>query len=204
MILDIDGTIWDTTEIAARAWNSAAEKLGVVTQKITAAALKKEFGKTMSAIARDLWPGLSEEDKSRLMAECCAREQKAVRENERDISYPSVIQTIKTLSARVPFYIVSNCHAGYVELTLSKTGLGDFIKDFECYGRTGQGKAANLRALIERNKIKRALYVGDTQGDCDACAEAGVEFAWASYGFGEVSHSDFTLDSFARLEEILR
>ena len=39
---------------------------------------------------------------------------------------------------------------------------------------------------MERNNLKDVVYVGDTQGDADACKEADVPFIFAEYGFGDV------------------
>ena len=45
IILDIDGTLWDSTELVAEAWNQAlAEKTGLK-KHIRASQLKKLFGK---------------------------------------------------------------------------------------------------------------------------------------------------------------
>ena len=49
-----------------------------------------------------------------------------------------------------------------------------------------QGGTMDL--VVERNGLKRPLYIGDTQGDCDAAAKAGVPFLHAAYGFGAIDH----------------
>jgi phosphoglycolate phosphatase len=113
-----------------------------------------------------------------------------------------VVDCVRVLSARIPVFVVSNCQDGYIELTLAKTGLADFVKDYECFGRTGLGKADNLRLLMERNALASPVYVGDTQGDCDACAEAGVPFVWAAYGFGTADSCFAKIDRFPQVEEL--
>ncbi len=205
VILDIDGTIWNTTGIVAVAWNHAVDKSGYAARKVVAQDLQKEFGKTMDVIAADLWPDLTEEQRCMLMSLCCKEEQLALDESTMDICYPGVRETVRELSAGNNFYVVSNCQAGYIELTLEKTGLAPYIKDFECYGRTGKGKAENLLLIKARNQMVAPLYVGDTQGDADACAQAGIPFVWASYGFGQKVSSCFErIDSFAELRRIVQ
>ena len=81
-------------------------------------------------------------------------------------------------------YIVSNCQDGYIEDFISWSGCQDLIEDIEDYGRTGKGKADNIRLLMERNALDCAVYVGDTQGDLDSASAAGIPFIFASYGFG--------------------
>jgi len=202
LILDIDGTIWNTTGIVAVAWNKAVDISGFDAAKVNAQALQQEFGKTMDVIAKDLWPNLDKAKREILMSYCCSEEQIALQENVVDISYPEVIETIKELSASENIYVVSNCQSGYIELTLEKTGLTDYIKDFECFGRTGKGKAENLQLLVTRNQIMHPVYVGDTQGDADACSQAGIPFVWASYGFGSVEKYYERIDRFSDVKKL--
>ena len=84
---------------------------------------------------------------------------------------------------------------------LEKTGLEPYVKDFECFGRTGKGKAENIQMLVQRNQLVAPAYVGDIQGDCDACHQAGVPFIWAAYGFGNVSDYVAKLERFSDLIE---
>ena len=64
-------------------------------------------------------------------------------------------------------------------------GLEELIRDMECFGRTGRPKGDNIRLVIERNHLDRALYVGDTAMDQEAADKAGVPFVHVSYGFGQ-------------------
>ncbi|MBQ4015065.1 MAG: HAD family hydrolase [Treponema sp.] len=204
IILDIDGTLWNTTGVVAKAWNKAIADCGFDAALVNASGLQKEFGKPMNVIADDLWPALSQGQKDLLMKQCCVREQEALKENHEDISYPAVRDTIKALAQKFRLYIVSNCQSGYIELTMEKNKIADYIKDHECYGDTGMGKADNLRLLVRRNGIKAPVYVGDTQGDADACREAGVKFVWAGYGFGSVQEFAAKIDRFDQLLDLFQ
>lgn len=205
IILDIDGTIWNTTGIVAVAWNKAIleTEQNSVKRKLTAEILQKEFGKPMNLIALDLWPELSDFERKVLLEKCCAYEQAALKENQIDICYPDVVETIKNLSASNNFFVVSNCQSGYIELMLEKTGLSPYVKDFECYGRTLKAKAENILLVKARNSLNNPIYVGDTQGDCDSCFQAKIPFVWASYGFGKVDKYFDKIDNFAELERIV-
>lgn len=202
--MDIDGTLWNTTGVVADAWNKAIADCGYDAAQVNAAGLQKEFGKPMNIIADDLWPNLSQEQKKILMKQCCVREQEAIESNTKDITFPAVRDTIKALAKKFNLYIVSNCQAGYIELTMRKNGIEPCVRDHECYGNTGLGKADNLRLLVQRNAIKAPVYVGDTQGDADACREAGVKFVWASYGFGSVQEFAAKIDRFDQLLDLLQ
>ncbi len=202
--MDIDGTLWNTTGVVADAWNKAIADCGYDAAQVNAAGLQKEFGKPMNIIADDLWPNLSQEQKKILMKQCCVREQEAIESNTKDITFPAVRDTIKAVAKKFNLYIVSNCQAGYIELTMRKNGIEPCVRDHECYGNTGLGKADNLRLLVQRNAIKAPVYVGDTQGDADACREAGVKFVWASYGFGSVQEFAAKIDRFDQLLDLLQ
>ena len=190
IILDVDGTIWDTTPIVAKAWNKAIDKLFPQVAPVTADILKGQFGKTMDVIGQNLFGGLEPEEQKKLLDQCCVEEQLALEQNEEDITYEGVVETIRALAANLPLFIVSNCQAGYIELVMKKLGIEDYITDFECFGNNGLTKDKNIRLVVERNKLKNPVYVGDTQGDLEACKLAGVPFIWAEYGFGKVCEND--------------
>ena len=205
LILDVDGTIWNTTGIVAKAWNLAFDNYFPQVPHVTAEILKGQFGKPMDVIADNLFPMLEKEEKDILMKKCCQMEQKALLENTENITYNGVIDSIKRISKKIPVFIVSNCQSGYIELVIKKNGITDFIKDFECFGNNGFSKGQNIRLIAERNSLKSPLYVGDTQGDYEACKEAGVPFVWAAYGFGRPEDEKYfsKIEEFAQLESLL-
>ena len=205
LILDVDGTIWNTTGIVAEAWNKTIDTFFPQVPHVNAEILKSQFGKTMDVIADNLFGVLSAEDKKILMEKCCIYEQKALLENTKNITYEGVIETLKKLSSIIPIFIVSNCQSGYIELVIEKNKITPLIKDFECFGNTGKSKAENIKLVARRNGLKSPVYVGDTQGDYEACKEAGVPFIWAAYGFGKPEDNNYyaKLDSFTQLESLL-
>ena len=50
IILDVDGTIWNTTGIVAEAWNKVIDENFPQVPHVTAEILKGQFGKTMDVI----------------------------------------------------------------------------------------------------------------------------------------------------------
>lgn len=199
IILDVDGTLWNTTEIVAQAWNKAISRICPAIPLVTPKQLQSQFGKIMEVIADNLFVPATPEEKKLLLAECCKEEQKALEKLDKDISYPHVRETVKTLSKTHKVFIVSNCQKGYIELTMEKNHLKEYITDWECYGNTGMGKDKNIALVIERNNLKSPLYVGDTQGDYEACLTAQVPFVWAAYGFGTPTGYYAKIEDFARL-----
>ena len=150
IILDIDGTLWDSTPIVAKAWNEVIAQRKDVPVRLTAKQLTGLFGRTLEVIADMVFPFLEKEDRYTLINACCDREHELLYECDDDILYPGVADTIRSLSAKVPLFIVSNCQSGYIELFLKKTDLGSFITDFECAGNTGHPKGYNIRLVADR------------------------------------------------------
>lgn len=186
IIFDVDGTLWDTTEVVAKAWNRAISEAGGTAAVITASVLKKEFGKTMDAIANDLFYDADAEKRELILEKCCEYEHEDLLKNTDDLLYPGVKETIMELSESCRLFIVSNCQCGYIELFIQKAGIERYITGHECFGNTGKSKGENIRLLMERSNLDEAVYVGDTQGDYEATVFAGIPFIFAKYGFGSV------------------
>ena len=176
--------------MVAKAWNKAISEVGGTVAVVSAAALKKEFGKTMKVIADDLFDDADETTKELLMKKCCICEHEALEENTANLLFPDVVETIKKLSEKHRLFIVSNCQSGYIELFMNKAGIESYIKDWECFGDTGKGKGENITLLMQRNNLTDAVYIGDTQGDYEATQMAEIPFIFAKYGFGNVKNCE--------------
>ena len=85
---------------------------------------------------------------------------------------------------------------------LKTTGLAPYIKDHLCFGETQTPKGDTIRTLVGRNALKAPVYVGDTQGDADACKAAGVPFIFAEYGFGSVPDAGLKIRTFPELKNL--
>ena len=190
IIFDIDGTLWDCTEIVARQWSRLfAGEPDLNGLSITGADLKKLFGKPLAEIAEILFCNVSPERREELLQKCYIEENLALEQNPPE-PYPGVEAVLRTLSAGYPLFIVSNCQSGYIEQFFKATGFAPYITDHLCPGDTGLLKADNIRSIKERHRLKQAVYVGDTALDCTSSREAGVSFIFAAYGFGQVEEAD--------------
>ena len=49
IIFDVDGTLWDSTAVAAVSWNKVIKNEGIEYKELDEFDLKKEFGKPMEA-----------------------------------------------------------------------------------------------------------------------------------------------------------
>lgn len=205
IILDIDGTLWDTTEVVAVAWERAARQSGKSEVTVTAEKLKGLFGKPMDVIGRSLFDDLSEQEMESLLEFCCEYEEEELRSTSLELLFPHVADTIRTLAQEQGrrLFIVSNCQSGYIELFVEKNHLEEYITDTECFGDTGLSKGENIRLVMERNGLlpEDTVYVGDIMGDYEAACGAGIEFIFAAYGFGDVDGVR-RIEDFAELLEL--
>ncbi len=202
IIFDVDGTLWDSTEQVAQVWNRAVRENTDLDIQVGADDLRRLFGKTMAEIASELFPSSSAENQKQIMDSCYSYENEYLETHPGEL-YEGVVDTFHALSKKFKLYIVSNCQCGYIELFLRSTGLEDCVADHLCFGETSVSKGRTIRLLMERNHLEHVVYVGDTQGDADACKEADVPFILAEYGFGEVPDARQRIRSISELCQML-
>lgn len=209
LIFDIDGTLWNTTDIVAVAWQDAAKTYGRTDAVITADLLKKEFGKTMDVIAEDIFTDVpSKIERQRLIDLCCKLEHDKLHNITYEIAdsiiFPGVQDTLRQLHGKNDLYIVSNCQKGYPELFTDRSRTEDLFMDHLCFGDTGTCKGETIKTLMKKHGMtaEDTYYIGDTLGDFEACSIAGIRFIFCSYGFGEVPDPYKAIDRFSDLKDI--
>ena len=198
VIFDIDGTLWNSTEICAEGWRRAVKETGHSKAAITGEILKKEFGLPMNIIADHVFYDVDDQDKKdEILKLCCKYEHELLEANEKDISYPGIKDEIKKLAGSYRLFIVSNCQKGYIPLVMGKLGITDCIEDHLCFGETRLTKGETMMQLMERCGLSKdeTIYVGDTAGDKEAARFAGVKFLYASYGFGNLENEEYVANS---------
>lgn len=199
IIFDVDGTLWDSTEIVADAWTRYLKEEHHINMTITAEKLKSLFGQLLPQIAAQLFPELSEQEQLSIIDGCCEAEHRAL-EKEKAPVYPGLEETLSILSKKYPLFIVSNCQAGYIEVFLKATGFAHYFAGHLCPGDTGMEKGDNIKKIMNDYKLTSPVYIGDTTGDYNACRYAGIPFIFASYGFGHVENPDYTI---AELKDLI-
>ncbi len=196
IIFDLDGTLWDSTNEVAIAFNKVlGEKYPYVTDEVTTERLQKLFGKPLDEIAVKLFQSVPEDHAIQIMKECCTYECEYLAKHGAAL-YVGLEEALQELSKKYRLFIVSNCQDGYIECFFeANPQLEQYFTDYECPGRTGKFKADNIKIVVERNQLKAPVYVGDTEGDAMASKEAGVPFIFARYGFGHVEEYYDVIDS---------
>ena len=180
VLFDLDGTLWDSAEVVARAWTQVLDAHG---RHVTAEDMHGVMGLQLPEIGKRLFPDMEPEAIRRIVEECCELECRMIR-REGGRLFPGLTEMLRKLSAQMPLMIVSNCQEGYIESFLAYHELEKYFRDYEYARVKGHSKGDNIRSVVQRNGLKAPCYVGDTIMDEQAAGQAGVPFIFASYGFG--------------------
>ena len=203
IIFDVDGTLWDSRALLAQAYNAQLAAEGLRHIHVTDTILKPLFGKTMTALADGLFPMIEVPERYALMDRCILRMDAFLEEYASPaIGYPQLRSTMERLAKKHRLFIVSNGQKGYSQMAAKKLELADLISGYLSFGDTGTSKGQTILRLIQQEDIQSAVYVGDIQGDLDACREAGIDFIWAAYGFGQPESYTHKIDSFSDLTDL--
>ncbi|MCD7838908.1 MAG: HAD family hydrolase [Clostridiales bacterium] len=198
IIFDVDGTLWYSCDKVAHIWSAEAERFTGRPCHWNGETLEKEFGKTMEDIMLDLMPELSPAQRHELGERCFAQENAGLAKDP-GVLYPGVAETVRELAKRHRLFVVSNCQRGYIEIMLDCCGLRNCFEGWLSWGETRVEKDETIHILMEQYGLTCPVYVGDTQGDANSCAKAGVDFVFAAYGLGQAEGYVTKVESFAEL-----
>ena len=202
ILLDVDGTLWDSRQIVMEGWNLGLEVAGLA-RRFTMETITPLFGKTITQIGELALPDLDPVRRSEVLEQCFSYEHKLLAEGPCDIFYPGVKDLIPVLAERHRVFIISNCQKGYIENLLDHSGLWPWVTDRLCFSDTGKSKGENIALMLQKHQITSGVYVGDTVMDQQAADHAGIPFLWASYGFGKPEHWDGKLETFGDLLKVV-
>lgn len=193
IIFDLDGTLWDASSICAKAWNVALEEMGKDENDSLNASMVRSFsGLQMNDILAKYFTFIPEQEQPKLLSLYEVYEDQLIESYGGEL-FPDLEFVLTELSKSYDLFIVSNCLSGYIERFLKFYELERFFIDIECSGNTNLSKEENINKIIDRNRLKKPVYVGDTKWDQEAACYANISFIYASYGFGNVPDSKFTI-----------
>jgi phosphoglycolate phosphatase len=203
IIFDLDGTLWDSSNNVALAWQQAIEQVNYVDEVMTVEKVRSITGLAYNVIFDRLFPYLDTEKRTDLMA-ICAKVELEILHTKGGELYPSLDETLGYLASKYKLFIVSNCQTGYIEVFLKLSKMGHYFMGHQCYGTKGNPKSENIKDIVNDYNLTAPVYVGDTMGDYDAATKAGVPFIFADYGFGKVEEGQIaTISTFSELVGLL-
>ncbi len=203
IIFDLDGTLWDSTQTIADAWNAAATQFDFVEKRVTQEEIRKTAGMPYDAIYDKLFPNLNNAQREQLRTQSGKLELEYLQKQGGQL-YPQLEETLQQLQPKYKLFIVSNCQSGYIETFLQFNNLKSYFTDIACFGDKRLPKGENIKAIVQRNNLQRPVYIGDTQGDYEASVQAGVPFILAGYGFGAVQAEVQEINSLSQLQELVK
>ena len=201
IIFDVDGTLWDVRDAVAHAWRDVITELTDWEINFDGKSLGAMFGKTMDTIFFHFYPNSTKEEYEKITG-VIYKKQKEYLIRYAPALYEGVAGTLEKLSHRYKLFIVTNAQRGYIDTVFAVHDVQKYFTDWMCFGDTNAPKNVTIRKIIERNNLKNAVYVGDTQGDADSCEKAGIPIVYAAYGLGKVEKPWRSIDKFSELEDI--
>jgi phosphoglycolate phosphatase len=203
IIFDLDGTLWDSTNNVALAWQAALNEVDYIDELMTQEKVRSITGMTYDSIFDKLFPNLSAAQRAEVQLLCAKHELEILHTRGGEL-YPSLDETLGYLADHYKLFIVSNCQSGYIEVFFKISGMEHYFMGHQCYGTKGKPKADNIKDIVIDHNLKAPVYIGDTMGDYDSATKAGVPFIFADYGFGKVESGQIaTISNFDELTELL-
>ena len=198
IIFDLDGTLWDASNVTARGWNNALSKRNLSKYTVNAQDVKKvsglPFGECIEVLLGDI-PGI---DLAEIEKVIDIEEEKAFEESCGQL-YPGVEKGIEALARKYPLFLVSNCQSWYLKQFWNQFDLEKYFTDHDCNGNANEPKSRMIEGIVKKHHLKNPIYIGDTRGDKAACIAAGVQFGYARYGFGHLEKEEISINSFDEL-----
>lgn len=200
IIFDLDGTLWDASPTSAIAWSKTAREYGV-NVTIDEAAIKGVSGLPFDKCV-DVLFGSHSQTIPNLRSLLDESEQREIISRGGRF-YPDMTKSLRKLSRDYKLFLVSNCQEWYLNSFFEHSGLRDVFQDALCFGQTHLSKSENIKTIVERNQLKRPIYVGDTHWDQEAAFYAGVKFIFARFGFGSIKISSPSVGSMEELVSLM-
>ena len=191
-IFDLDGVIIDSKHMMEQAWN-ICELEHKLEQPFS------EYFKHIGKPFRDIMKELGIEDVETVKH---TYDKASIELMEYSLEfYPDVEDTLKKLKKKHKIAIVTSKTIERTKLILEHLDV-----EFDCVvsPKTGlRGKPAPDQILfclaMTQTDPKDSVYIGDMQVDYEAATRAGIEFIYASYGYGKCDHSVKSIENLSSL-----
>ena len=201
IIFDLDGTLWDTIDTTYKACKIFTHKREDI-KEISKKTVKKGMGLNLEDNAKNYMPDLPKEIRENNLKEI-NKITITLLKNGQTKFYLGMKKTIKNLSKKYKLGIVTNNNDDYAKTFLETSGLKEYFTDYMGATSYNITKGEAIRNLLIKNKEEKGYYVGDTQKDKEASADAGVTFIHASYGVQKEINSLYKINHIYDLPKLL-
>jgi len=195
LIFDLDGTLWDAVQTYSDAWNLYFKRNGFEL-KTSKEELNGLMGMEEAEFLQVMLPNYSRKDRKEHYEKVVDIQYELINSQGGQI-YEGVLEGLELLSKKYALFIVSNCPKHTIGHFLRFAGIESLIRDSIAHGQNHKSKHENIRELIDRHVLRKALYIGDTEGDRIQSEKASVPFIFMEYGFGQASDYYQSFDSFS-------
>lgn len=200
IIFDMDGTLWDAVATYVSAWNKYYQINGI-DREITYDFLGLQMGVEEKELLHLMLPHLPEEKRSNeYNKKVVPLVYKAILQKGGDI-YNGVLNGLEELSSNYQLFIVSNCPEKTIDCFMQFACIQNLITDSLAHGQNFKSKAENIKLLLNKHNLHKAIYVGDTDSDRIQCEKAGLPFLFVDYGFGKTENF---LKSFSNFNSLVQ
>jgi len=198
IVFDLDGTLWNSNKTCTGAWNTVLQDLANNT-RITVRDMDSVSGKPIEECINMLLPGIKQKHGN--INELLTESERNYIDRYGSVMYADVLENIIKLADLFKIYIVSNCQEWYLQKFIQISKLSHVLSGWDCFGRSGREKSKMLMAIKKKNKIKSAVYVGDTMHDRESANQADMDFIQVTYGFGEPIEDAVKFNNFKDLRD---
>ena len=194
LIFDLDGTLWDAVQTYADAWNLYFRQNNL-SRETSKKELDDLMGMEEAEFLRFMLPEIPSEARKGHYKKIVDIQYELISTQGGQI-YEGVLEGLGLLSKKYPLFIVSNCPEYTIYHFMRYARIEHLITDSLAHGQNHKPKHENIRELIRRHSLKKALYIGDTEGDRIQSEKASVPFVFMKYGFGQATSFHRSFDSF--------
>ncbi len=187
ILFDFDGTLVDTVGDIAYHANQVLVDFGHEVRSVLQ--VREAIGLGVHELLKELAPGFGD-DALRLEA-AVELFKKKYRENpvRETRPFPGVLEALRGSLVNTKKGIITNKPQDITQQILSELGLAEYFEVLVGMhaGFPPKPDPSGIYHAMERLGVgvDRTVYVGDSLVDAEAAQNAGVDFAWVSYGYDE-------------------
>jgi len=206
---DLDGTIFETEELAVFAVQKTMDKLKKEGLYSRPKPEREECLSVLGMISEEIWdfllPGSDREVQNRADQLLEAIEKDYLKKGLGNL-YPGVKETLEKLKVKGwDFLIASNGGEGYVKSVIEVHGLNPLFAGIYSAGEYQTKEKGDLLRISRQKFPRLQAMVGDRRSDVEAGQANNLITVGCRYGYGyprELQEADYKIDSFPEIIDL--